>query len=60
MSRHRNERNRVARNWANIALLPATVLCLVAFWKLAPGATFVIAVVALIAMIVSFWVAGKD
>lgn len=50
------------RQWiGSILLAISTLVCLFAFWRLSPSATFVVALVALAAMIFSFWLAGgKD
>ena len=44
-----------ARKWIAHAAIPVTALvCVFGFWRLAPGLTFAIALVA------ALWVAGKD
>lgn len=45
----------------SLAAIPiVTVLAMVGFWRLAPGVTFVLAVLALLALIVFLWAAGKE
>jgi len=56
----RPKKAETGRDWlAGLAVTITTLVCLFGFWRLAPGTTFIIAVIALVAMIVSFWVAGK-
>lgn len=48
------------RAWlSGLAITLTTIVSLLGFWRLAPGTTFAIAVVALIGVAISFWVAGK-
>jgi hypothetical protein len=54
------EKTESGRSWlTGLAVTITTLVCLFGFWRLAPGTTFIVAVVALVAMIVSFWIAGK-
>ncbi|MHA3840620.1 hypothetical protein ACX0GZ_05300 [Sphingomonas aestuarii] len=49
------------RRWlAGLAITLTTVIALFGFWRLSPGLTFLIACVALVGLIISFWIAGKD
>ena len=62
MSRPVNTPDKTAtgRSWlAGLAVTITTLVCLFGFWRLAPGTTFVIAALALVGMIVSFWIAGR-
>ncbi|MBW7950167.1 MAG: hypothetical protein H3C55_12560 [Pseudorhodoplanes sp.] len=48
------------RQWiSGLAIVLTTLVCLFAFWRLAPEVTFVIALVALVALLFVFWLAGK-
>jgi len=43
----------------SLASIPLTaIVALVGFWRLAPGVTFIIAAIALVALIVAMWSAG--
>lgn len=48
------------REWAfGVAITLTTLVCLFGFWRLSPGATFVVAASALVALLIFFWLAGK-
>lgn len=36
------------------------LIALFGFWRLSPGATFIVAVVASIALVAALWMAGKE
>lgn len=62
MSRLQNRQDKIqtGRSWlAGLAVTITTLVCLFGFWRLAPGTTFFVATLALIGIIVSFWIAGK-
>jgi uncharacterized membrane protein YhhN len=45
----------------SLAAIPITcVVAMIGFWRLAPGPTFIIAVLALVGLIVAMWFAGKE
>ena len=47
------------RQWlAGLAITLTTIVSYLTFWHLAPGVTFAVGGVALLAMIVAIWVAG--
>jgi hypothetical protein len=49
------------RKWLSLLAIPVT--CLVAlfgFWRLAPGVTFIVAVIALIGLVAALWIAGRE
>jgi hypothetical protein len=49
------------RQWlAGLAITICALIGLFGFWRLAPGATFIIACLALVGMVISFWFAGRD
>jgi len=48
------------RKWVSLLAVPVTgLVALIGFWRLSPGLTFVVAVVALACMLVALWIAGK-
>jgi len=48
------------RAWISGLLITLTVLvALFGFWRLSPGATFIIACLALVAFAIAFWMAGE-
>ena len=54
------KREESKRQWiTGLAITLTTLVCLFGFWHLAPTTTFVIAVVALVALVILFWFAGK-
>jgi divalent metal cation (Fe/Co/Zn/Cd) transporter len=56
----RPKKAETSRDWlAGLAVTITTLVCLFGFWRLAPGTTFIVAIIALAAMIISFWIAGK-
>jgi hypothetical protein len=53
-------REQTKRQWiSGLAITLTALVCLFAFWRLAPDVTFVIAVIALVALLIFFWLAGK-
>lgn len=49
------------RQWiSGLAITLTALVCLFGFWRLSPGATFVVASVALVALVGFFWLAGKS
>jgi hypothetical protein len=49
------------RQWASgLAITLTSLVCLFAFWRISPGITFVVAVCALFALVVLFWLAGSE
>lgn len=49
------------RSWVSgLAITIATIVGLFAFWRLSPGITYLIAVGAMMVLLISIWVAGKD
>lgn len=49
------------RAWlSGLAIVVTTLVALFGFWRISPGATFVIACLALAGLAIAFWVAGKD
>ncbi|MCP1751183.1 VIT1/CCC1 family predicted Fe2+/Mn2+ transporter [Bradyrhizobium elkanii] len=49
------------RQWiSGLAITLTSLVCLFAFWHLSPGVTYTVAVCALVALIVLFWVHGGD
>lgn len=54
-------RNDAAMKWASRIAIPITCLiCLFGFWRLSPGVTFIVALVALIGLVAALWIAGKE
>ena len=54
---HREE---TRRQWiSGLAITLTALVCLFAFWRLSPDVTLIIALVALGALIIFFWLAGK-
>jgi hypothetical protein len=48
------------RQWiSGLAITLTALICLFAFWRLAPGATLSVAIVALAALVVFFWLEGR-
>lgn len=57
MSRDRPRQSEQRRTWlSGLAISVTTLVALFGFWHLAPGATFAIAVVALIGLVISLFV----
>lgn len=53
-------RKESTRAWlAGLAIVVTTLIGLFAFWRLAPGVTFIVACVALISLVIALWIAGK-
>jgi len=53
-------RRESTRSWlAGLAITVTTLVGLFAFWRLSPGATFIVACVALVGLLAALWVAGK-
>ena len=49
------------RQWiSGLAIILTALVSLFGFWRLSPGVTFLVASCALVALIVSFWIAGRD
>lgn len=49
------------RKWlSGLAITVTALLGLFGFWHLAPGATFAVACLAIVALVISFWFAGGD
>jgi hypothetical protein len=49
------------RKWlSGLAITLTALVALFGFWHLAPGATFVVACLALVGLVISFWVAGAS
>jgi hypothetical protein len=49
------------RQWIfGVLITLTTLVCLFGFWRLSPGATFIVASGALIALVIFFWLAGKN
>jgi hypothetical protein len=49
------------RRWVSgLAITLTALVSLFGFWRLSPGATFLIALLGLVALIIFFWVAGKE
>jgi divalent metal cation (Fe/Co/Zn/Cd) transporter len=58
MSRRRPDS---AREWlSGLAIIVTALVCLFGFWRLSPGATFIIAAIAFVALIALMWRAGGD
>ncbi len=56
---HRNTKRESGRAWlSGLAITVTTLVALFGFWHLAPGATFIIACLALVGLVIAFWVAG--
>jgi hypothetical protein len=56
-SKHR--RSEPIRQWlAGLAIVLCTLIGLFGFWHLAPGATFIVACLAIVGLVISFWIAG--
>ena len=54
-------REELKRQWVfGLAITVTALVSLFGFWRLSPGITFVIASVALCALVVFFWFAGKS
>jgi len=54
-------RGESSRQWIfGLAIVLTALVCLFGFSHLAPGATFIIAAAALVALVVFFWLAGKN
>lgn len=52
-------RKDTTRQWlSGLAITLTALICLFGFWRLSPAATFVVAGVAFVALIVFFWVHG--
>lgn len=48
------------RTWVSgLAVTLTTIVAYLAFWRLAPGLTFIIGCAALLGLLVAAWVAGK-
>jgi hypothetical protein len=48
------------RAWiSGLAIITTTLIGLFGFWRLSPGLTFIIACVALAALVAALWIAGK-
>jgi hypothetical protein len=45
---------------SGLAITITTLVCLFGFWRLSPGATFVIALISLIVLLTVFWITGKS
>ncbi|HWV60173.1 MAG TPA: hypothetical protein VN034_05945 [Sphingopyxis sp.] len=61
MSRPRHSSRQTTRSWlSGLAITVTTLVGLFGFWRLSPGATFVIAAIAFVGLIVALWVAGKE
>jgi hypothetical protein len=58
--RQMRKRIETKRQWiSGLAITVTTLVCLFAFWRLSPGATFIIAFGSLVALLALFWFAGK-
>lgn len=50
-----------SRAWlAGVAITLTILISLFGFWHLSPGPTFIISVLALFGVVISFWFAGRD
>lgn len=48
------------RAWiSGLAITLTALTALFGFWRLAPGATFIVALIAAIGLVIALWVAGK-
>ncbi len=48
------------RRWlSGLAITLTTIVSYLAFWRLAPGTTFIVGCAALLACLIALWVAGK-
>ena len=49
------------RAWlSGLAIVVTTLVALFGFWRISPGATFVIACLALAGLVIALWMAGKS
>lgn len=49
------------RAWlSGLAITLTTVVALLGFWRLSPGATFIVACIALVGLAIAFWIAGGE
>jgi hypothetical protein len=54
-------RRETKRQWiSGLAITLTALIGLFAFWRLSPGLTFAIGLVSLVALLIVFWVAGKQ
>jgi len=54
-------RHQTKHQWlSGLAIILTSLICLFGFWRLSPGVTFIVAATALIALVVLFWIAGKE
>lgn len=52
-------RKESTRAWlSGLAITITALVGLFGFWHLAPGATFIVACLAIVGLVISFWVAG--
>lgn len=61
MSPLRQRKPESKRAWlSGLAIILTTLICLLGFWRLSPGITFVIASVAFLGLVAALWLAGKE
>lgn len=61
MSRPRSRPLESRRAWlSGLAVIITTIVSYMAFWRLAPGITFIVGCVALVTMLVAAWIAGGE
>ena len=54
-------RRESTRAWlSGLSIVVTTLIGLFAFWRLSPGATFIVASVAFLGLMVALWAAGKE
>jgi hypothetical protein len=51
-------RSESTRALSGVAIVVTTLVALFGFWRLEPGATFIVACLALVGLVISLWIAG--
>jgi hypothetical protein len=61
MSRPRITKKESTRSWlAGMAVTLTTIVSYLAFWRLAPGTTFIVGCVSLLGLVVAGWMLGRE
>jgi hypothetical protein len=61
MRARRQAREKIAwQSWlSGLAVTLTSTICLFGFWRISPGTTYIIALIALVGLVFALWVAGK-
>lgn len=61
MSRPNSQRRGTTRTWlSGLAITLTTIVAYLAFWRLAPGTTFIVGCLALLGIVIAGWVYGRE